>query len=327
LSALKVAAGIVISVGLLAVLLWKVDLQALRAQLANTQWGWALASAFFAVAGVWTRARRWHYLFPPGSNPPALFRASMIGYMANNVLPLRAGEIVRVWVVARHSAEGFWMPFATLVVERVLDGLAVVMILGSLLLVIEVPPALRWTAGVFLGLDLIAVAILIAVATAPGACRTVIIRLTRRSEWLRARGGAVFEMFVRGLVGVRTARHAGPIVAWSFLVWLTAAFAAWTALFAAHLHLPLVAAWTVLAFVGLGISLPSAPGYIGVFHTAAVIALSMFGVSHSLAFGYAILYHACGFIPVTLFGWVLLVREHMSLAEATHRPVGAPSAG
>ncbi len=223
MSALKVAAGVVISVGLLAVLLWKVDLHALGAQLANTQWGWALASAFFAVAGVWTRARRWHYLFPPGSNPPALFRASMIGYMANNVLPLRAGEIVRVYVVARHSSEGFWMPFATLVVERVLDGLAIVMILGGLLLVIEVPPPLRWTAGVFLGLDLAAVIVLVGAAAAPGACRTVITRLTRRSEWLQARCMAVFEMFARGLVGVRTVRHAGPILAWSFLVWLTAA--------------------------------------------------------------------------------------------------------
>jgi len=324
---LKVATGVGVSLALLAALLWKVDLRALGVALADTHWGWALASALFTVVGVWTRARRWRYLFPPGSNPPALFRASMIGYMANNVLPLRAGEIVRVYVVARHWSEGFWLPFATLVVERVLDGLAIVMILGSLLLVIEVPPPLRWTAGVFLGLDLAAVAVLAAAAAAPGACRTVIVQLTRRSQWLTARSTAIFEMFVRGLVGVRTARHAGPIFAWSFLVWLTAALAAWTALFAARLHLPLVAAWTVLAFVGLGISLPSAPGYIGVFHTAAVLALTLFGVSHSLAFGYAILYHACGFIPITLFGWILLLREHMSLGEATRRPVGAPSAG
>ena len=137
----------------------------------------------------------------------------------------------------------------------------------------------------------------------------------------------IFERFVRGLVGVRTARHAVPIIWWSFLVWLTAALAAWTALFAARLDLPLVAAWAVLAFVALGISLPSAPGYIGVFHTAAVLALAMFGVPQPVALGYAILYHACGFIPVTLFGWILLLRENMSLGEARQQPAGARTEG
>lgn len=327
MKAIKILAGVVLSLGLLGALLWRVDLRALGAQLAGTQWEWAVASGFFAVAGVWTRARRWRYLFPPDSDPPALFRASMIGYMANNVLPLRAGEIVRVYVVARHWSLGFWMPFATLVVERVLDGLAVVLILGSLLLVMPVPGAVRWTAEVFLALDLVAVAALVGVATAPDACRQVLGRLTRPWAATERRLTRIFEMFVHGLVGVRTARHALPIVAWSLLVWLTAALGAWTALFAAHLHLPLVAAWAVLAFVGLGISLPSAPGYIGVFHTAAVLALTMFSVSQPVAFGYAILYHACGFVPVTLFGWILLLREHVSLGEAARPPAPAPSEG
>ena len=328
MNAVKLAIGVAISVVLLAALLLRVDLHLLAEQLASTHWGWALASGFLAIAGVWTRARRWRYLFPPGSNPPALFRASMIGYMANNVLPLRAGEIVRVYVVTRHwSHGGFWMPLATLIVERVLDGLAIVLILVSLFLVVPVPVALRWTAGVFLALDLVAVAVLAAAATVPDLCRELIVRLTRRSEWLQGQLMRIFDRFVSGLVGVRTARHAAPIIWWSFLVWLTAALAAWTALFAARLDLPLVAAWAVLAFVGLGISLPSAPGYIGVFHTAAVLALAMFSVSQPVAFGYAILYHACGFIPVTLFGWILLLREHMSLGEAAHQPAGAPTEG
>jgi len=72
----------------------------------------------------------------------------------------------------------------------------------------------------------------------------------------------------------------------------------------------------VVTFVGFGISIPSAPGYIGVWHAAAVLALSMFGVSQATALGYAILYHASQFLPITLCGWLFLVREHMSLGEA-----------
>jgi hypothetical protein len=323
LSAAKLALGVAVSAALLAALLWRVDLHALGAQLADTRWGWALVSAAFGIAGVWTRARRWHYLFPPGSHPPALFRATMIGYMANNVLPLRAGEVVRVYVVARHWARGFWMPLATLVVERVLDGLAIVLILGGLVLTMPVPAALRWSAVVFLALDLTAVLVLVALAAAPNACRAVVLGLTRRSARLQGRVLGIFEMFLHGLVGIRTPRHALPILWWSALVWLAPALSAWTALFAARLNLPIAAGWAVLAFVGLGISVPSAPGYIGVFHTAAVLALAMFGVAQPVAFGYAILFHACGFVPVTLLGWILLLREHMSLGEATREPAGS----
>jgi uncharacterized protein (TIRG00374 family) len=323
LKSVRLGLSIAISAALLAVLLWRVDLGALGEQLANTHWGWALLSCALSIAGIWTRARRWHYLFPPGSNPPALFRAAMIGYMVNNVLPLRAGEIVRVYVVSRHWCHGFWLPLATLVVERVLDGLAVVLILAGLVLVVAVPAAMRWAAAVFLAVDAVAALLLVAIATAPETCRTLIIGITRPWEALQGRLMGIFEMFVRGLVGVRTRKHVIPIVVWSAIVWVVAALAAWTALFAARLELPMSAAWAVLAFVGLGISVPSAPGYIGVFHAAAVLALTMFGVAAPAAFGYALLFHACGFVPITLFGWFLLLREHMSLGEATRQPVAS----
>jgi hypothetical protein len=83
----------------------------------------------------------------------------------------------------------------------------------------------------------------------------------------------------------------------------------------------------VLTVVGFGISIPSAPGYIGVWHAAAVLALSIFGVSQATAVGYALLYHASQFVPITLAGWLFLLREHMTLGEATWaRPQEHPAA-
>jgi uncharacterized protein (TIRG00374 family) len=319
----KVLLGIALSAALLGWLLWRVDLAALGHQLRETQWGWALVTCALSILGLWTRARRWYYLFPPGSHPPALVRAVMIGYMGNNVLPLRAGEILRVYVVSRHWRLGFWLPLATLVVERILDGLAVVLILGILTLLMPVPPMLKWAALAILAIDIIATGVLAAIAAAPERCRDFITRLTRRWPGLERRLIGVFQMFVRGLAGVRTPAHAVPIVCWSVLVWLLSALAAWTAMFAARIDLPFLAAWAVLAFVGLGISLPSAPGYIGVFHTAAVLALGMFGVVEPAAFGYALLFHACGFVPITLVGWICLVREQMSLGDAIRQPAPA----
>jgi len=283
------------------------------------------------------RGRRWWYLFPPGSNPPGLTPAMMIGYMANNVLPLRAGEVVRVYVVARRwSAAGpgaagrihpFWTTLATLVVERVLDSLAVVLILAMLILIIPVPRFLEVAALVVLTIDLVGITVLIALVAAPEGCARLITRLAGRWPALLRRALNAFETFVHGLDGIRTPSHAVPLVAWTIAVWLAPALAAWTALLALDLHLPFLAAWAVLAFVSLGVSIPSAPGYVGVFHFAAVQAVGLFGVSQSAAVGYALLLHASQILPVTLLGWFYLLREHVSLGEATHaRPGAEPGA-
>jgi glycosyltransferase 2 family protein len=281
---------------------------------------------------IWVRGRRWWYLFPPGSNPQGITPAMMIGYMANNVLPLRAGEVVRVYVVARRWSAGlgavsrshsFWTTLATLVVERVLDSLAVVLILAVLVLAVPVPRFLEVAALVMLAIDVVGVVVLIALVAAPQACARVITRLAGRWPRLQRRALTAFETFVHGLDGIRTPSHILPLLAWTIVVWLMPALAAWTVLFALDLHLPFMATWAVLAFVGLGISIPSAPGYVGVFHAAAVLAVGLFGVSRSAGFGYALLFHASQVLPVTLLGWLYLLREHVSLGEATHARQGA----
>ena len=303
------------------------DLGELGRQLRSAHWGWAALSTLLAPVQLWVRAHRWRYLFPPRSDPPRLTPAIMIGYMANNVLPLRAGEVVRVYVVARRwkpAAAGaarvhpFWTTLATLVVERVLDSLVVVLILAVLVLVIPVPAFLEVAALVVLAIDLAGIAVLIALVAAPARCAGLVERLAARWPRLRQRAVRIFETFVTGLDGIRTPAHLVPLLAWTVLVWLTPALAAWTMLLALGLHLPFVAAWAVLAFVGLGVSIPSAPGYVGVFHAAAALALGLFGVSQSASVGYALLFHAAQIVPITLIGWVYLLREQMSLGEATH---------
>jgi len=291
-----------------------------------------VVAAVMAPIQIWVRGRRWWYLFPPGSNPPGITPAMMIGYMANNVLPLRAGEVVRVYVVARRwaasvgtggRAHPFWTTLATLIVERVLDSFAVVLILAVLVLLVPVPRFLEIAALVVLAIDLAGVTMLIALVAAPQMCTRLITRMIGRWPRLHQRVLAAFKTFVHGLDGVRTPAHAVPLIAWTILIWVATAFAAWTVLMALDLHLPLGAPWAVLAFVGLGVSIPAAPGYVGVFHLAAVLALELFGAPQSAAVGYALLFHASQILPVTLIGWLYLLRENMSLGEAAHARQGA----
>ena len=88
----------------------------LGAQLARTHWGWVGVAIAAGLGGLFARAARWRYLFAPDARPPAFVPAVMIGYMANNVLPLRAGEFVRIYVVSRTWSHGFWTALATLII-------------------------------------------------------------------------------------------------------------------------------------------------------------------------------------------------------------------
>jgi len=311
-----------------------VHLTELGHQLRDAHWGWILISTALAPLQLVARAQRWRYLFPPHANPPGLTPAVMIGYMANNVLPLRAGEFVRVYVVARRwraaaggaetRADPFWTTLATLVVERVLDSLAIVLILAALILTVPVPRFLEIAALVVLAIDVAGVAVLLSLVVAPASCERVVARLVGRWPGLQRRALRILQTFVHGLDGIRAPAHTAPLLMWTIAVWLLVALAAWTMLFALDLRLPFTAGWAVLAFVGLGVSIPSAPGYVGVFHAAAALAVGLFGVAQSTAVGYALLFHASQILPVTLLGWLYLVREQMSLSEAV---AGRPAEG
>ncbi len=319
----KILLGVAVSLGLLVYFFWDVDLRAVAARLRETLWGFLLLSAALNLLSLWVRAWRWYYLFPPGARPSHLYSAVMIGYMGNNLLPLRAGELVRVYVVARRG-QHFWTAVATLVVERVLDGLAVGLIVAVLLLVVPFPAELRWSALLFLTVDVAAMAVLAFVALAPRAGQGIIRALFHRSRWLERRLLDVLATMNEGLRGVREGHHFLPILLSSAAVWLFWALSVWTALHSAHLDLPLVAAWTVLAFIGLGVSLPSSPGFVGVIQAASVLALALFAVPRTAALSFSILFHASQFFPVTIVGLLFLLAEQVSLAEVT-RASGAPA--
>ncbi len=317
----KVLLGIAVSLGLLVYLLGSVDLRQVGHHLGRTHWGYLALSAGLTVFAVWVRARRWRYLFPPDASPSHLFSAVMIGYMANNVLPLRAGELVRGYMASRREGHGFWAAIATIVVERVLDTLAVVVILAGLALAMPVPGGLKWVAFLLLSLDLAAVAVLTVLALAPARVRSGVTLLLKRWPRVLTRALASLKTFLRGLEGIRAPAHLLPILGWSIGLWLVYALSTWAALAAGQLSLSLTAAWAVVAFVGLGVSLPSAPGFVGIFQAAVVLALALFGVPRAEALSFSLLYHASQFIPITLLGWIFLLLEEVSLFQLARESI------
>jgi glycosyltransferase 2 family protein len=311
----QILLGLAVSAGLLVYFFWDVDLAVIATRLRGTLWTFLALSIALNFASVWARAWRWGYLFPPGPRPSRLFRSLLIGYMGNNLLPLRAGEVVRVYVASRHGPR-FWTTFATVVVERVLDGLALGLIVAGLLFLVPVTAEMRWSIVIFLGLDLAGILVLATIATAPGVCRVLIETIFHRVGWLERRLLGLLDTMTEGLRGIRSPRHAIPVLLSSVAIWMLLALSVWTAMHAAHLDLPLVASWVVLAFLGLGVSLPSSPGFVGVIQAAAVLALALFAVPRSEALSFSLLIHASQFFPLTAVGLVCLLLEHVSLTDA-----------
>jgi uncharacterized protein (TIRG00374 family) len=320
----KILVGVAISGALLVYVFWNVDLHDVAARLAITNWWFLTVSMVLNFGSLWIRAWRWYYLFPPGSHPSHLFNALMIGYMGNNVLPLRAGEGLRAYVASRRG-QRFWTVLATIVVERALDGLAVGLIVVALFLTIPIPSQWRRPAAIFIAVDVVAMIALVVIALAPGWCSGLARVLFHRWPWVERRAMDILGTMSEGLRGVRAGHHFVPIALSTVLIWLLFALSVWTGLRAAHLDLPVAASWTVLAFLGLGVSLPSSPGYVGVVQAATVWALDIFKVRHTEALSFSLLLHASQFIPVTLYGIVLLLVEHVSLSDAT-RTTEAPAA-
>jgi uncharacterized protein (TIRG00374 family) len=312
----KILLGIAISAALLVWLFWNVDLRAVAARLSDTQWGWLAVSIALNLGSLWARAARWRHLFPQGAHPSHLLNAVMIGYMGNNLLPLRAGEVLRVYVVTRRG-QRFWTTVTTLVVERALDGLAVGIVLAFVFFLIPTPREVAWAAEIFVALVLAMLVVLVAITAAPLPCRILIHSLTYRWPGIERRLLVVFDTMSDGLQGMRRPSQLLPTAIWSVAIWVAIVASVWTCFQAARLDLPVTAALCVIAFIGLGVSLPSSPGFIGVIQAATVLALSFFGIGKADALGFSLLMHASQFVPVTLWGLLLLVVEHVSLTEAT----------
>ena len=312
---LKIFLGLAVSAALLVYLFSHADLRAIGARLADTHWGFLAASSALNLGSLWARSRRWGYLFPPGARPSGLFNAVMIGYMANNLLPLRAGEVVRAYVVTRRG-QRFWTTVTTMVVERVLDGLAIGLLLASLFLLISIPRDLEWAALVFLSVDLVLLALLGVFALAPARCQRLVRILVSGRPALAARAERLLVTFDVGLAGLRAPRHVLPMIGWSCAIWGALVMSIWAGFRAARLDLPVAAAWTTLGFLGLGVSLPSSPGFVGVVQAAVVTALRLFDVPYDDALSFSLLLHVSQFVPITVWGLVLLFVEQVSLAEA-----------
>ncbi len=273
------------------------------------------------------RARRWQAILAPlaGRIPVGpLWRATAIGMMVNNVLPLRPGEFARAFVISRERPEvKFSAAFASLAVDRLFDGVVVLLLMVGATLDPRFPAdaqisgvsadRIAISAGLFLG----AVAVgLYALVFFP----EFVFRLAERSVGLLSPrfGGKVrafLESFTGGLGVLRSPRLAAEVFVWALLHWLVNALAFYVGFLALDIDAPFTSTLFIQGLIVVGVALPSAPGFFGVFEAAAKLGLVLYGASDALALSWGIGFHIVSFVPITVIGAWYFSRLHLHVSD------------
>jgi uncharacterized protein (TIRG00374 family) len=327
-----------LAVGLSAILLWwavrDVNLHEALGYLRSVRIGWLLAAVAVATSLFPLRLLRWRLLLRREDGAPypwsPLWHAIAMGFAANNLLPFRAGEVVRTVAASRLTGARLTTSLASVAVERVFDALTLVGLLALALLRPGMPPGLS-VAGIPMQrvattAGLLAVAALVAagsVVTFPRAAEGLIQRLVP-SERIARRLVGMIEGVRQGLGVLRSPARLAGVVAWSVVLWLVNALSFHLAFRAFDLPVDYAGALVLQGVLAFGIAVPSAPGYVGPFEAAITAVLALYGIGASQAIAYAVGYHLTTFVPITLLGVWSAARTGLGLgATAREAPPDA----
>lgn len=310
---LLVAVGFVVTVACMYLAVRGVALEDALDALAASDLRWLLPTLPVFTLAIVLRAVRWWSLFAPPRRPPvrAIAYALLVGYFFNNILPARAGEAARVIALHRRSTTSKAETVATVVVERLFDVLALLIVL---FVVYPWLPQISWLRAAALFGAVVVAGLLTLVF--------VVVRYEERAlHWLlsplrRLRRAGVAERLeaaavnaTRGLVGLRDPRVALRAMALTIASWVTLGVSYWILSHAFALDLPIVAGMLVTVAINLSLVLPSSPAALGVFEAATVLALRAFDVPHAEALSYALVLHLLNLVPFLVIGAALLGPE------------------
>ena len=289
----------------------QVDIGNLIQSISKVRWGWVGLAIFSQLAVIYLGGWRWQFLLSSKQkiSLARIFKLNILAQYANIVAPARLGEAVRAVMVAKSDCVPMGFSFGTVVIERIFDLfiLALLWLLFPLVILVEHTAARIGTMAIG---SLLLVVFLFMVAKKP----ELFWRFSRRLTWLVPhRFREQFDEFVKsGLESFKLFarwREAALLLGFSALFFVGQALSAYFMFFAFNLRLTFLAALVVLMMIKVGYMPPSAPGKVGIYEYAVVIALGIFSVNKDAALSYALLLHVTSFLPKILLGQYFVVKK------------------
>ncbi|MDZ4719973.1 MAG: lysylphosphatidylglycerol synthase transmembrane domain-containing protein [Roseiflexaceae bacterium] len=307
--------GVAISAIFISFAMRGLDLEHFWSTVQTANYWWIIPGVAIYFVAVWARTWRWHYMLrhiTPVS-VARLFPVVVIGYMGNNVYPARAGELLRSYVLRRREGVAISASLATVVLERLFDGLVMLLFVFVTLPFAPLPPAYTVLVTGFSVIFFVALAAFLVLAARP-------TQMSRLYAWvvdrwvpsaIRPRVHGLFDTFVEGLQSLRSPRDLLLIFVSSTLIWLTETAKYWFVMHAFPFVVPFTVLMLMTAVVNLFTTLPSTPGYVGTFDVPGIAILTAYGVEQAIATGYTLVLHVALWLPITLLGVFFMLRQHL----------------
>ena len=309
--------GAVISALFIIYALRGLDLQQVWHGIRNANYWWIIPGVIAYFIGVWFRTWRWHYLLRPIKPIPLskMWPIVVIGYMGNNVYPFRAGEVLRAFILRRKEGVSMSAGIATILVERIFDGL--VMLLFVFVALPIVPGLPVWLRQIVILASLAffgALTVFLVMAARPETSRKIYGWAIRRflPQSLQAKALGLADRFMEGLSSLTSLRDIMMVFFTSLIIWLLETVKYWFVMFAFNFSVSFFALMLMNGVVNLATTLPSAPGYIGTFDGPGIEVLKVFGVSPTVAAAYTLVLHAALWLPITALGVYYMVVESLT---------------
>ncbi len=308
--------GAVISAFFIVIALRGLDLLNVWRDVQSANYWWILPGVAAYFIGVWARVWRWHYLLRPikAISLDRLWPIVVIGYMGNNIYPFRAGEVMRAFLLKKQESVSFSASIATILVERIFDGLVMLLfVFIALPFAPGLPVWLRQTVIVaslaFFG----ALVVFLVMAAMPQTSRKVY-------QWginhfapttLRPKILILADRFMEGLGSLTSFKDVVMVFFTSVVVWLLETVKYWFVMHAFNFTVSFFALMLMNGVVNLATTLPSAPGYIGTFDGPGIEVLKVFGVNPTVAAAYTLVLHAALWLPITILGVWYMARQSL----------------
>jgi uncharacterized protein (TIRG00374 family) len=314
----RILPGVVVSLIAIGVLFTLIDWPIFVKALQKADYRYLLLAVPIYIVSYMVRSRGWHLLLMEEPPYKLVFFTEQAGYLMNNVLPFRLGELGRAALLGRHGL-GFWRVISTIVVERVFDLIiAAGLLLGTLAIIVDVPGARQ--VGITIGIVVLAgMFALYLLARNQERILAWFDRLDRLWPKVVEFGHDKVAAFLKGLSPITDFRRFLRVLLWIATSWGMAIVSHYIILLAFVPDADLLWMAFSLSVAMIGVALPSSPGYIGVYEAAFVGALAVFGVPYENALAFALVSHVI-YIGVTgILGGYALLREGQSLAKLFRR--------
>jgi uncharacterized protein (TIRG00374 family) len=284
----------------------------------SANYWWIIPGVLVYFVAVWARTWRWDYMLRPLKHVSLtrLFPVVVIGYMGNNVYPLRAGEILRSFVLREREDIPMSASLATVIVERVFDGLVMLMFVFVALPFTPIPGDDGAIRTLVIGASVaffLALIIFFALAAMPDRFYALAEMISYKILPTKIHHPLLtfLKRFLDGLEALRSFRSVLMIFLTSVVIWLLETVKYWFVMHAFDFEVSFFALMLMNGVVNLATTLPSSPGYIGTFDGPGIAVLVLYGIPKEVATAYTLVLHAALWLPITLLGFWYMVRAGM----------------